>query len=73
MKDRVNREHPFTEAVLINPEKPSPAIVILEIKYTDAKGKERTKKIRILKSYLDGKHLKEVLLLLYAYSVYSFF
>lgn len=59
MKDRVNREHPFTEAVLINPEKPSPAIVILEIKYTDAKGKERTKKIRILKSYLDGKHLKE--------------
>ena len=61
MKDRPSKEHPFTEAVLINPLKPPPALTYIEVPTgkKDKEGLPKTKKVMILNSFMDGRHMQE--------------
>ena len=69
MKDRASKEHPFSEAVLINPQKEPPTLKYIEIETgkSDKEGKAKTKKTLILDSSLDGKHMKEAVIFLTDY------
>lgn len=61
MKDRPSKEHPFTEAVLINPLKPPPALTYIEVPTgkKDKEGLPKTRKVMILNSFMDGRHMQE--------------
>lgn len=60
LKDRKGKEHPFSKAYLIDPKQPAPALEkIQENRGTDKKGNERTRKTLVLRSHLNGKHMKE--------------
>ena len=71
MKDRVSKEHPFKEAVLLDPLEPQPVIEkvliptgkkakkILKKQENTEEPPEKMKKIHILRSHLNGKHMKE--------------
>lgn len=60
MQDRVSKEHPFKEAYLLDPLLDEPQITKLEIPNgLDRKGQPKNKKVLILLSHLNGKHMKE--------------
>ena len=57
----ISKEHPFTEAVLINPLKPPPALTYIEVPTgkKDKEGLPKTRKVMILNSFMDGRHMQE--------------
>jgi hypothetical protein len=74
MKDRANKDHPFSEAILLDPLLPQPTIERIKIATgqkarrikkkmeadgTSAELPEKVKKTLILRARLNGKHMKE--------------
>jgi len=60
MKDRENKEHPFAEAVLLDPLSESPAISKVDREeQTQPENKRHKRKLRVLSTHLNGKHMQE--------------
>ena len=66
MKDRPSKEHPFSEAVLLDPLKSAPEILKIQVptgkrkmQWKEGEAPEKMKSRLILASHLNGKHMKE--------------
>ena len=66
MKDRPSKEHPYSEAVLLDPQKDAPEILKIQMptgkrkfQWKEGEAPEKTKTRLVLNSHLNGKHMKE--------------
>ena len=62
MRDRISKEHPYSEAYLLDPRKPEPTLKKLaEIAppETEEGKKKRERKHLVLLTHLDGRHMKQ--------------
>ena len=59
MKDKPSKNHPFTEAYLLDPQSKPPSIERVQGEITTKHGKEHTHKYKALISRLNGVHMRE--------------